>query len=93
MNQETITYGWSNQETRLAYTWLVNDEYLTMLLEKAKREPGEDIDQAQWLCDHFEESLYARLTYDNVFGEASLFRDLIQYAFDEIHWTEIIRNS
>ena len=82
--------GWSNYETSLAYSWLSNDEAGQTLLRKAKYQQGDLSVQAQWLCDQYEESLYASLTYDQVFGEASLFRDLIQHAFDRINWTEII---
>jgi hypothetical protein len=92
MNDSTTTYqGWSNYETWLAYVWLTNDEYGSELLRKAKWEPGEDYEQAQWLSDQYEESLYASLNYDNVFGEASLYRDLIQSAFNSINWAEIVR--
>ena len=93
MHQPTTNHKWSNNETALAYMWLINDEYGIELVNKAKRGPGEVYDQAQWLCDQYEESLYAVLNYDNVFGEASLFRDLIETAFDEIRWTEIIRHG
>ena len=91
-NKQQLTSGVITR-LQLAYMWLTNDEYGVELLNKAKREPGEACDQAQWLCDQYEESLYAVLNYDNAFGEASLFRDLIETAFEEINWTEIVRHG
>jgi hypothetical protein len=91
--QTTAYEGWSNRETWLASLWLNNDEDGNRLLQEAKRQPGGLNEQAQWLCDEYEESLYALLTYDQVFGEASLFSDLIQHALDQVNWREIIESN
>lgn len=93
MSETTGYNGWSNYETWLAYVWLTNDKYGSELLRDAKREPGEVWDQGQWLCDRYEESLHAALDYDNAFGEASLFRDLITGAFQRINWIEIVKSD
>jgi hypothetical protein len=93
MHQQAITHQWSNNETKLANMWLTNDEYGYELLRQMEWIPGEVCDKAQWLCDQYEESLYSVLNYDNAFGESSLFRDLIQTAFDEINWREIVENN
>lgn len=91
--QQSTYNGWSNRETWLAYAWLTNDKQSSALLIEARRLQGEAYEQGQWLCDRYEGSLHATLNYDNAFGEASLFRDLITDAFDRINWTEIVTNS
>ena len=91
---ETTNYnGWSNRETWLAYTWLTNDEFGYELLTMAKLEYGEDCERAQWISEQYEDSLNTALIQEQVFGEGSLFRDLLSDAFERINWTEIIRNS
>jgi hypothetical protein len=85
--------GWSNFETWLAYKWLVNDTAGYEQLQEAKRQDGQAVEQAQWLCDQFEESLYALLVYDQALGEGTLFVDIIQYAFTNIKWTEIVKHG
>jgi hypothetical protein len=89
LNSQT-TNGWSTYETWLAYSWLTSDEVGQKLLRKAKRQPGGFIKQSEWLCEQFVEPLYDLLCIDKIFGEDSLYKDLMEHAIYDVKWDEII---
>jgi hypothetical protein len=80
--------GWSNRETWLANLWLNNDMSSYMLLRQAvSLEDSSLYERSQWLKDMLEEQL------DDEIETPCLWRDLLQHAFRQVDWREIVENN
>ncbi len=80
--------GWSNRETWLANLWLNNDMSSYMLLRQAvSLEDSSLYERSQWLKDMLEEQL------DDEIESPCLWRDLLQHAFRQVDWREIVENN
>lgn len=84
----STTYnGWSNRETWLASLWLNNDPYSQALLREAYKRGGNACSQADWLKSRLE------LQLEEEAGPASLWCDLLNTAFAQIDWIEVIESN
>ena len=80
--------GWSNRETWLANLWLTNDIASYEVLRQAvSLENSSLYEQSQWLKDILEEQL------DDEIETPCLWRDLLQHAFAQVNWREIVENN
>lgn len=77
--------GWSNRETWLANLWLTNDQPSYSVLMEAINMQCPVFDKAEWLKDLLERQL------DDEIDEPCIWRDLMQHAFRQIDWVEVIK--
>ena len=87
MNVGTTYNGWSNRETWLANLWLTSEEPFVNLLEEAGKLLGDTYVKAEWLEERFHHAL------DELFGEATLWADLLGAALGRVNWYELIENT
>jgi len=87
LNTISTYNGWSNRETWLASLWLNNDEVSYDLLQQAQSAGDSNFARADWL----ESSLRDQL--ENIAGDASLWCDLLNTAFHNVNWVEVIENN
>ncbi|MFI5270982.1 MAG: hypothetical protein ACHQT9_02980 [Candidatus Saccharimonadales bacterium] len=87
MNEDSTYNGWSNRETWLANLWLTNEEPFANLLMEASKHSDDEYIRAAWLENHFYEKL------DELFDDASLWRDLLGTAVSHVNWYEIVDNN
>ena len=79
--------GWSNRETWLGNLWLSNDEGFYELFCRAVRENTNITETAQCI----EQGL--RWQLEDELDTASLWQDLLGWAFDQIDWVEIVSKN
>jgi hypothetical protein len=86
--QTNVTHKvWSNYETNLANLWLTNDQSKYVVLTEALQVKGEIIDKANWLEKHM------RWQLEDEISGSSLWQDLLNCAFDQISWVEVIEKN
>ena len=84
----TTTYnGWKNKETWLANLWLTGDPESYNVLMEAVNMQAPAYEKAEWLKELLEQQLDCEVEVP------CLWRDLLQTAFAEIDWLEVIKNN
>lgn len=77
--------GWSNKETWIVNLWLSGNQASYSVLMDAVSMPCPAVDKVDWLKEQLEWQL------DDVNEEACVWRDLLQHAFRQVDWLEIIK--
>lgn len=79
--------GWSNHETWLASLWVGGTEAGYAALQRAYLAGDTTAEQAEWL----EDAMLATRSPQSY--DSSLWSDLLQTAFCQINWVEIIESN
>ena len=77
--------GWSNRETWVVNLWLSGEPSSYSVLVEAVSMQCPAVDKADWLKERLEWQL------DDEIEEACIWRDLLQHAFRQVDWLEIIK--
>ena len=77
--------GWSNRETWVVNLWLSGESSSYSVLMEAVSMQCPAVDKADWLKERLEWQL------NDEIEEACMWRDLLQHAFRQVDWLEIIK--
>ena len=86
MNVKYTYNGWTNYETWLACLWLSENEHSYRLLMSVKDIDDDVYGQAEWLGEQM------RMQLDQEIAVPCLWSDLLNAAFSQINWREIVEN-